>query len=87
MKYIYSPQIVNLFGLAFANNVSMFVQKYVVLREKYFIHSNRSRIQHYGEYSNTPLEGTNFGLKHATISTHPGLLMDNSMVILSLQSN
>ena len=54
-------------------------------REKYFIYSNRNHIQHYGEYSNTPLEGTNYGLKHSSISTHPGLSMDNSMVILSIQ--
>ena len=40
-----------------------------------------------GEYSNTPLDGTNFGIKHASISTHPGLSMDNSMVILSVQSD
>ena len=39
--------------------------------------------QHYGEYSNTPLEGTNYSLKHSSICTHPGLSMDNSMVILS----
>ena len=41
----------------------------------------------YGEYSNTPLEGTNYGLKHASVSTHPGLSMDNFMVILSVQSD
>ena len=30
-----------------------------------------------------PPEGTNFGLKHSSIATHPGLSMDNSMIILS----
>ena len=30
---------------------------------------------------------TNFGLKHSSISTHPGLSMDSSMVILSLLSD
>ena len=34
MKYIYSPDIVNIFGLAFANNVSMFVRKHVIPYEK-----------------------------------------------------
>ena len=33
------------------------------------------------------MEGTNYGLKHASVSTHPGLSMDNSMVILSIQSD
>ena len=87
VKYIYSPEIVNLFGLAFANNVSLFLRKYVVPYEKNFIYCNRKDVRHYGEYSNTPLEGTNNGLKHASIGTHPGLSMDNSMVILSLQSD
>ena len=87
MKYIFSSQVVHLFGLAFSNNVAMFVRKHVLLHEKYFLYNQRSHIRHYGEYSNTPLEGTNFGLKHSSISTHPGLSMDSSMVILSLLSD
>ena len=87
MKYIFSSQVVHLFGLAFSNNVAMFVRKHVLPHEKYFLYSHRSNIRHYGEYSNTPLEGTNFGLKHSSISTHPGLSMDSSMVILSFFSD
>ena len=87
MKYIFSSQVVNLFGIAFSNNVAMFVRKHVLLHKKYFIYSQRNHIRHYGEYSNTPLEGTNYGLKHSSISTHPGLSMDSSMVILSLLSD
>ena len=87
MKYIFLSQVVNLFGLAFLNNVAMFVRKHVLLHEKYFLYCQRSQIRHYGEYSNTPLEGTNFALKHSSISTHPGLSMDSSMVILSLLSD
>ena len=87
MKYIYSPDIVNLFGLPFANNVSMFVRKHVIPYEIFFIFCNRNNVRHYGEHSNTPLEGTNNALKHSSMSTHPGLSMDNSMVILSLLSD
>ena len=87
MKYFYSKHIIDLFGIAFANNVSLFVRKHVLIHEKHFLYCNRTSIRHYGEYSNTPLEGTNFGIKHASISTHPGLSMDNSMVIMSLQSD
>ena len=84
MKYVLSPDIVNLFGLAFANNVSMFVRKHVIL---YDFFCNRDEVRRYGEYSDTPLEGTNNGFKHSSISTHPGLFMDNYMVILSLLSD
>ena len=65
----------------------MFVQKHVLIHEKHFLYCNCSSIRHYGEYSNTPLEGTNYDIKHASISTHPGLSMDNSMIIMSLQSD
>ena len=87
MKYLYSKQVVDLFGITFSNNVSMFVWKHVLIHEKHFLFCNRNSIRHYWECSNTPLEGTNYGIKHASISTHPGLSMDNSMVIMCLQSD
>ena len=87
MKYIYSKQIIDLFGLPFSNNLSMFVRQHVVIHEKHFLYCNQNKIRHYGEYSNTPLEGTNYGIKHSSISTHSGLAMDSSMVILSVQSD
>ena len=87
MKYIYSKQIIDLFGLPFSNNVSTFVRQHVLIHEKHFLSCNRNKIRHYGEYSNTPLEGTNYGIKQSSISTHPGLAMDSSMVILSVQSD
>ena len=87
MKYFYSKQVVDLFCITFSNNFFMFVQKHVLIHEKYFLFCHRSSIRHYGEYSNTPLEGTNYGIKHTSTSTHPGLSMDNSMVIMSLPSD
>ena len=88
MKYLYSSTVTILFGVTFSNNVSMFVQKHVLVHEKHFLfcHQNDS-IRHYWEYSNTPLEGTNFGLTHSSISTHPGWSMDSPMMILSVQSD
>ena len=83
MKYLYSREIIDTFGVSFANNVAMFVRKHILPHEKTFLYCLRKNIRHYGEYSNTPLEGTNFGLKHSSIATHPGLSMDNSMIILS----
>ena len=87
MKYIYSKEFTDIFGVAFSNNISTFVRQHVTTHENYFLFCHRNSVRHYGEYSNTPLEGTNFGIKHASISTHPGLSMDNSMVILSVQSD
>ena len=87
MKYLYCKEVIDLFGITFSNNVATFVRRHVLIHEKYFLYCYRNGIRHYGEYSNTPLEGTNYGLKHASVSTHPGLSMDNSMVILSVQSD
>ena len=72
MKCLYSREIINTFGVSFSNNVAMFVRKHVLPHEKTFLNCLRKNIRHYGEYSNTPLEGTNNGLKHSSISTHPG---------------
>ena len=82
-----SPQVISLFRSVFCNNVALFVKKHVLLHEKYFLYSQGNDIRYYGEYSNTPLEGTNFGIKHSSISTHPGSSLDSSMVILSLLSD
>ena len=83
MKYLYSREIINTFGVSFSNNVAMFVRKHVLPHEKSFLYCLRKNIRHYSEYSNTPLEGTNYGLKNSSISTQHGLSMDNSMIILS----
>ena len=83
MMYLYSREIIDTFGVSFANNVAMFPRKHILPHEKTFLYCLRNNIRHYGEYSNTPLEGTNFGLKHSSIATHPGLSMDNSKIILS----
>ena len=87
MKYLYSKDIVDTFGVAFSNNVSTFVRQHVLTHENYFLFCYQNKLRHYGEYNNTSLEGTNFGIKHSSIGTHPGLSMDNLMVILSVQSD
>ena len=83
MKYLYSREIINTFGVSFFNNVAIFVRKHVLPHGKTFLYYLQKHIRHYGEYSNTLLEGKNYGLKHSSICTHPGLSLDNLMVILS----
>ncbi len=85
MKYLYSRAIVNFFGIAFSNNVALFVRKYVLTHEKFFLYCYRNDVRHYGEYNN--LEETNFGIKHSSVSTNLQLSMDNSIVIMSLLSD
>ena len=85
-KYLYSPKIVSLFGIVFSNNVTMFLRRNVFTWEKWFLYCHRTKIKHYGEYTNNPLEGTNNMLKHATIKVHPQLRLDNSFQILNDQS-
>ena len=62
MKYLYSRVITNTFGVPFANSVAMFLKRHILPHENTFLYCIRSKIRHYGEYSNTPLEGTNYGL-------------------------
>ena len=71
MKYLYSREIIDTFGVSFANNVAMFLRKHILPHEKTFLYCLQNNIRY--EYSNTPIEGTNFSLKHSSIATHPGL--------------
>jgi len=86
MKYLFSPVVTSTFGHAFPNNIASFLRKYVLTWEKWILFCYRKHIRHYGEYSNTPLEGTNFSIKHSAISTHPQLSLENSFQIISRQS-
>ena len=86
MKYLCYPVVTSTFGPAFPNNISSFLRKYVLTWEKWILFCHRKHILHYGEYSNTPLEATNYSIKHAAISTHPQLSLENSFQIMSRQS-
>ena len=55
---------------------SLICWKHLIVHGKYFLYCNDNDIRHYGEYSNTPLESTNYGLKYLHVS------MDNSMAIV-----
>ena len=77
MKYLYSKEFTDTFGVALSNNISTSIRQYVITHENYFLYCNWNTIRHYVEYSNTPLEGTNFEIKHLALSTHPGLSMDS----------
>ena len=84
MKILYYKQEIGLFGVIFSNNVANFVRKHILIHEKYFFYCFWNEIRHYSEDSNTSLEGTNYGLKHSSISTLPGLSMNSCMAIVSI---
>ena len=87
MKYLYCREVIVLFGIVFSNDVSLFVWKCVLTKEKHFLFCHRKNARYSGKYSNTPLKGTNYGLKHSSISTNPRLSMDNIIDILSALSD
>ena len=76
MKYLFCKEVEDLFGVTFSNNVASFVRKHVLPHKICFLYCHQNDIIHYGEYGKTLLEGTTFGLKDFSISTHLGLLMD-----------
>ena len=86
MKYIFSYVVTSRFGQAFPNNVAQFIRKHVLTWEKWILFCHRRTIRHYGEDTNCPLEGTNYGAKHSSIATHPQLPLENTFDILSTQS-
>ena len=81
-KYLFSIQVISLFGMAFPNNVLTFLRKHVLTWEKWFLYCHRSTVRHYCEYNNNPLEGTNNSIKNSSIATHPQFTLENSFEVL-----
>lgn len=86
MKYIFSFVVTSRFGQAFPNNIAQFIRRHVLTWEKWILFCHRRTIRHYGEDTNCPLEGTNYGAKHSSVGTHPQLPLENTFDILSTQS-
>ena len=83
LKFLYSHEIISVFGTLLANSVSSFVNRHVFNWEKDMLFIHRKNVRHYFEYSNTPLEGENYALKHSGVRTHPQLPLQNSLQIVS----
>ena len=85
-KFLYSKKVIDLFGIPFANNFTLFLRKHVFVWETYILFYYRRNIRHYEEYNNSPLEGTNTKLKHSDNSTHPQLRLETSFEVMNQQA-
>ena len=82
-KHLFSIQVISLFGMAFPNNVLIFLGKHVLTWEKWLLYCHRSTVRHYCEYNNNPLEGTNNSIKNSSIARYPQFTLENSFEVLN----
>jgi hypothetical protein len=65
-----------------SDSIASFLRQHVFPLEDYFAAHHYRDIRCYDEYSNTPLEGTNGGLKYCENSVLPSMGMDEAAVIM-----
>ena len=82
-KFLNTDYIYDNLGQTFIDNVSAFLNDSVIPQEPYFCFYLRKASRHFEEYSNSPHEGTNNGLKHCASPVKPTHALAQSMVILS----
>jgi hypothetical protein len=71
LKYISSAHVRNSIGELNASNLLNFLRDHVFVHEDYFAANKYNCIRSFGDYSNTPLEGTNGGLKYGYFAFEP----------------
>ena len=86
-KYLQSKPVVDNVSTLFYSNVELYLKKYIETHESKFLFCFRKHIRHYGEYSNTILEGCNNGLKYHSTPVTPQTRLDNSFTIISNNSD
>ena len=82
-KFLNTEYIRDNLGQLFIDNVTRFMNDSIIPQEPYFCFYRRKSTRHFEEYSNSPHEGTNNGLKHCASPVKPTHALAQSMVILS----
>ena len=83
--YLDSEEVLNDVGEEYVEKVKKFIKENIEPHEKHFLFYLRKHIRHYEEYSNSPHEGTNNGLKIGANCSLPSMLLDTASKRLSDQ--
>lgn len=68
-----------------ASRIVTFLRSYVFKHEKYFACHKYNMYRSFGDYSNTPLEGTNGGLKYGYFAVKPNMSVPKSASLMFCQ--
>ena len=82
-KYLLCQSVVQKITTLMYSNVRVFIKNRIETHESKFLFCIRKHVRHYGEYSNTVLEGCNNAIKHHSSSVTPATRLDNSFTIIS----
>jgi hypothetical protein len=80
IKFVTSSTTVNLIGVYESNAIVKFLRDYVFTHEDNFASYHYRNTRGFEEYSNTPLEGTNRGLKYSDFGVNKKMGVDKSAV-------
>ena len=83
--YLDSEDVLNDVGEEFVEKVKKFVKENIEPHQNHFLFYMRKDIRQFEEYSNSPHEGTNNGLKVGANCSLPNMLLDNASKRLSDQ--
>ena len=83
LQYTMSPTVVSLLTTLLYENLTIFLKNRIETHDSKYLFCMRKHIRHYAEYSNTILEGCNFGIKFHSASVCPATRIDNCFTITS----
>ena len=78
LRYITSGNVKNSIGELNAANILNFLRDHVFVHEDFFAACHYNMVRSFCDYSNTPLEGTNGGLKYGYFAVEPHMKISKS---------
>ena len=85
VKYVESDEVADALGHDNVQRLLTFMRSYVFPHESHYVHYKFKHIRTLDEYSNSPLEGTNKGLKYNSSSVLPAMSLGQSSKVMGDQ--
>lgn len=83
--YVMSTGVRNSIGAQNAEKLLNFLRDHIFVHEDYFAANKYNRVRSFCDYSNTPLEGTNGGLKYGYFAVEPHMKISKSASYMIVQ--
>ena len=87
VEFLSSDSTIELIGIQYSSDIVTFLRQFVFPNEDYFASFHYQNIRCFDEYSNTPLEGTNNGLKHCTLAVKGNMTIQQASLYMLQQDS
>ena len=85
--FLLSESTIRLIGKQISSDIVTFLRRFIFPHEDYFAFHHYKNIRCFDEFSNTPLEGTNNGLKHCTFAVKGNMTIQRSSQLMLQQDS